>query len=314
VLSGAITATGGGGLIKAGSGTLLLTGANTYSGPTAVNEGVLRLGSAGALGNSNSAVTIADVFNTALDLAGLNVQIGSLAGGGLFGGGVSLGSGTLTTGSDGTSTTFGGIISGLGGLTKIGAGTLTLSGTSTYAGATNVTAGTLLVNGGLSGSVTTVSSGATLGGSGTVPDVTVSGGTLAPGANGIGTLSTGSLSLNASSTSRFELTLGNSSAGGGLNDLVAITGNLTLDGLLQVVELGGALNASDTYTLFDYSGTLTDNGLQLDPAFLTAHPGAMILIDTINTQVLLAVPEPGVFTSLLGGMSLLLGFRRRRQA
>jgi fibronectin-binding autotransporter adhesin len=122
------------------------------------------------------------------------------------------------------------------------------------------------------------------------------------------------LSLNASSTSRFELTLGNSTAGGGLNDLIAITGNLTLDGLLQVVELGGALNASDTYTLFDYSGTLTDNGLQLDSAFLTAHPGAMILIDTINTQVLLAVPEPGVFTSLLGGMSLLLGFRRRRQA
>src|SRR5204862_1069945 len=65
--------------------------------------------------------------------------IGSLAG---TGGSVVLNAG-LTTGGDNTSTAFGGVISGVGSLTKNGTGTFTLSGANTYSGGTTVNAGTL---------------------------------------------------------------------------------------------------------------------------------------------------------------------------
>src|SRR5207302_7682129 len=54
-----------------------------------------------------------------------------------------LGAATLTTGSDGTSTAYNGIIAGSGGLTKEGAGTLTLGGNNSYSGITSITGGTL---------------------------------------------------------------------------------------------------------------------------------------------------------------------------
>jgi autotransporter-associated beta strand protein len=83
-------------------------------------------------------------------LASFNQTIGSLAGAGS----VTLGSAVLTTGNDNTSTTFSGTISGTGGLTKIGAGTLVLTGNNTYSGLTTITAGTLqLGDGGTSGSI-----------------------------------------------------------------------------------------------------------------------------------------------------------------
>ena len=85
-----------------------------------------------------------------LDLNGFNQTIGSLAGVG----NVTLGSATLTTGNDNTSTTFSGVISGTGGLVKIGAGTLTLTGANTYIGPTIVSGGMLQVgNGGTVGNI-----------------------------------------------------------------------------------------------------------------------------------------------------------------
>src|SRR5262249_20959628 len=74
-------------------------------------------------------------------------------------GSVTLGTATLTTGSDNTSTTFSGTISGTGGLTKIGTGALTLTGVSSYTGATAVNAGTLVVNGSIANSAVTGESG-----------------------------------------------------------------------------------------------------------------------------------------------------------
>ena len=149
---------GAGSFVQMGAGTTTLTATNTYAGATAVNAGTLQAGAANAF-SAVSAFTVAS--GATLDLASLNQTIGSLAGAGS----VTLGSATLTTNGDNTSTIFSGTIAGTGGLTKIGAGTLTLSGAGTYSGATAVNAGTLqagAANAFSAASAFTVASGATL--------------------------------------------------------------------------------------------------------------------------------------------------------
>jgi fibronectin-binding autotransporter adhesin len=131
-------------------GTTILSGASTYTGPTTVTNGTLKAGIAsvpgvsGALGNI-SAVVMGAADTAALDITGYDTQIGSLTGGGGSGGNVILGSNTLTVGGDNTSpAAYLGSISGDGGnLTKIGTGTLTLGGVSSYTGLTTVNGGTL---------------------------------------------------------------------------------------------------------------------------------------------------------------------------
>ena len=151
----AITAAiaGGGGIVKSGTGSLTNSGANTYTGPTVINGGVLVAGVAsvanlnGALG-LNSAVSIANTADSAVNLNGFATQIGSLTGGGTTGGNVTNGGALLTVGGDNTSpAAYAGTISGTGGLTKIGTGALTLTGTNTFTGATAVNAGVLNYSG-----------------------------------------------------------------------------------------------------------------------------------------------------------------------
>ena len=135
--SGVIGGTGG--LTKQGTGTLILSGANTYTGATAVSAGTLALGAAERIDNQ-SAVTVAG--GATFNLAGFGETVGSIGGAG----NVALGAGTLTAGGDNTSSMFSGVMSGTGGLIKRGTGTLTLSGTNTYSGATMVKAGTLALS------------------------------------------------------------------------------------------------------------------------------------------------------------------------
>ncbi|MDD4964249.1 MAG: autotransporter-associated beta strand repeat-containing protein [Gallionella sp.] len=145
---------------------LTLSGVNPYTGTTTINGGTLSAGAFSAF-NPNSVVMLANTAGATLDLAGFNVSIASLSGGGATGGNVVLGTnGTLNLGGNNASTTFAGVISGAGGLTKSGTGTLTLTGTNTFTGATLIQAGTMkLGNASALGTIaagTTVQSGATL--------------------------------------------------------------------------------------------------------------------------------------------------------
>ena len=124
------------GIDKQNAGTLVLAGANTYSGATNINGGTLRASATNRIADA-SAVTVAS--GAVFDLNNFSDTIGSLAGAG----NVTLGSATLTAGGNGTSTTYSGVVSGTGGLAKAGAGAMTLSGANTYTGTTAINAGTL---------------------------------------------------------------------------------------------------------------------------------------------------------------------------
>ena len=132
------------------------------------------------------------------------------------------------------------------GLTKGGAGTLTLAGVNTYSGATTVTAGTLLVDGSIASPVT-VNSGGTLGGAGTISNtVTVnSGGTLSPGSS-TAILNTGALTLTAGSTLTIEI---NGTTVGTQYDRVNVTGGVTLGNATLNMVLGFTPSAGQTFTI-----------------------------------------------------------------
>ncbi len=152
VFSGIIEngSTGNTSLTKAGSGTLTLSGANTYAGITTLSAGTLALGNNLALQNSTLDTAGAGVMNA----TGFTTPtFGGLTGGKNLASVITTGYGnvtgiTLNPGS-GVSNTYSGVIAnGAAGmtLTKSGAGTQILSGANTYTGATTVSAGTLTLD------------------------------------------------------------------------------------------------------------------------------------------------------------------------
>ncbi len=168
---------------------------------------------------------------------------------------------------------------GTGGLNKLGAGTLTLSGTNIYTGLTTIAVGTLAlgIDGSLASSVIDVCGGATfdvlakpggyhllsgqtIKGNGTIiGDITVDpGADWAPGSS-IGTLScTGNLTLGGNAS--FELgTPGTSHSSPGLSDRTVVPGNLVLGGALNLLDNGGANGqgsaGAGAYKLLTWSGS-----------------------------------------------------------
>lgn len=131
---------GSGGLTKQGTGIFRLSGVNTYTGPTTINDGTLELAINDALADQ-TAVTVNMPGNLSL-IGTVSDTIGSLAGDGT----VMLGTGTLTTGADNTSTLFSGVISGAGSVVKVGTGTWTLTGINTYLGGTAINGGTVAIS------------------------------------------------------------------------------------------------------------------------------------------------------------------------
>lgn len=230
--SGAIG--GGGALTKTGGATLALTANNTYGGGTTISAGMLQIGNGGTTGS----------------IAGNVLNNGVLA---------FARSDTLS---------FGGLISGSGSVNQLGSGVTVLTGDNTYAGATTVSVGSLIVNGDQSAAtgLTSVASGATLGGTGIIGgSVTIAnGGILSPGNLGSspGTL-TIQKDLLLSGGSILNYNFGKASTPGGpLNDLTQVNGNLTLAGTINVSTSPGGSFDPGIYRVISYAGTLTNNTLQ----------------------------------------------------
>ncbi|MGA7710561.1 MAG: autotransporter-associated beta strand repeat-containing protein [Rhizomicrobium sp.] len=306
------TISGTGSVVQMGSGTTILTAANTYSGGTTINAGTLQIGNGSASGSITGSVTdngtlafgrsdtttfggaisgtggvtqiSGTTILTAIDsysgattinsLAGLTLagpasiasssgvtdngafdvsatttapQIASLSGSGT----VTLGGQTLTL-TNGTGV-FSGTISGTGGLVFSGGKSETLSGANTYTGSTTVNSGTLVINGSIASSIgVTVNSGGTLAGAGTVPAVVLaSGGTIAPGSSGTGTLNVNG-AVAFSSGSDFVVDLNSTSAG-----KLSASGAESLAGTLSIVSTDGTYLLGQKITVLTAAGGVT---------------------------------------------------------
>jgi autotransporter-associated beta strand protein len=153
------------------------------------------------------------------------LQVGNGGTTGTLGAGNVANSGTLVFNRSDDST-YSGIISGSGAVTKSGIGRLSLSGSSSYNGATAVSAGELNLSGGsIANSAVTVASGASLGGYGSVG--TIGGaGAINPG-NSPGILTTPQVDPLAGTDFNFEMTgiaPTYNNASNSVNDVIRITG------------------------------------------------------------------------------------------
>jgi fibronectin-binding autotransporter adhesin len=229
-----------------------------------------------------------------------------------------------------------------GGITKIGTGAsgrLILGGVNTYGGNTTISTGTLalaatssiansaLINvaSGASFDVSAVSggfslgSGQVLGGSGTVVGNVTALGTIAPGSSP-GTLTfANDLSLGGGSILSYELSGTDMTVGSGINDLITLSGDLTLAGTINVTETVAnsflAADVGDSWRLFNFDGTLS-GGLSLG-TMPTLSSGNSFQIDTStpNQVNLVIVPEPGTIVTVMVGLGILgmVAARRRLQ-
>jgi autotransporter-associated beta strand protein len=215
----ASAAGGTGGLTKTGAGTLILGGTNTYAGPTTLNGGLVNFTSFANLG-TNPAINF--------DGGGLQWAAGNTLDASQRT--LTFNPGGATFDTNGNTVTFANSVGdgGTGGLTKAGAGTLTLAPTNNYTGPTAVSGGTLVLTGlpasntfiagtvaaapavldasGVAGGLP-ITAGKTLSGHGTlVGNSTIgSGGTLAPGTSpGTLTVSNGTMTWGPNGTYVFE--------------------------------------------------------------------------------------------------------------
>ena len=244
-ISGTLTSEAGSGLIKDGAGTLVLSkAANTYTGATAVNGGVLEIGATNAL-PTGTALSVA--AGAVFDLHNFDQTVGSLNGAGLVTNGGSAAH-VLTVGADNSDMVFSGTMASATAadlsLVKNGTGQLTLaSANMIYTGLTTVNAGVLTYTGtgSLAGGLT-INAGAFAG---------VSGSTFTVG---------GTLTLNTGSAENLFI-----NPVTGLNSL----GQLTVGGN-STINLSGTV-AVGTYTLINYTGTQL-NATQFGDLKLGATP------------------------------------------
>jgi len=272
------------GTMTVNAGTLTLSGSNNF-GDLILNAGTLNLNNVGAVGNSGSgSLTINGgvLDNTS---AGAIVSVNkavALSADFTFTGtqSLNLGTGAVTLGGSGTTRsvtvtantlTFGGIVSGTGyGLTKAGAGTLTLSGANTYTGTTTVSAGIVNIQSadalGTTAGATSVASGATL---------QLQGGI---------TVGAEALSLNGGAASGQTGALVNVSGTNTYGGAVTVTASSSISAASgSVLNLTGGVVKNGTVATFNGGGTINVNTVAISGA--SANSDLVIDGTTVNVDV-----------------------------
>ena len=317
------------------SGTTLTGGDYVVSAASASSPATLSLGG-GSIVTNNAAVELSGpgaVFNEIKTLA-------NNASGGRFT--VESGAQFTTAGAltnAGTLSAAAGTITVAGTLTNSGqaitynGGSVAVQGNTTNSGTIRTESGTFMVQGTLNnsgtlqtsffstaGSITatgalTQAAAGTLLGSGTVtaPSLALAG-SLRPGdiaGDGGTSRAVGTLTLNGQVGLLSNTTLAYDLAGTAASDQIKVNGALTLDGTLNVNAMAGF--GAGRYDLIDYTGTLTNNTLDLG----TLPSGYNYRIDTsmagqVDLVVTSAVPEPDTWAAVLAGCGVLLVVQRRR--
>ena len=298
LISGAMAEyTAGSTVTKQGAGTLVLSGANSYTGLTTISSGVLNIQNATGLGTTAGGTTVASgaalqlqggisVGNEALTLNGGGISsdgaLRNISGNNSYGGTITLGSAsriysdaailTLSGGivNGGFTTTFGGagnilesgVISGTGAIVKNDNGTLTLAGVNTYSGGTTLSGGTVIIS---------ASSGL---------------GAIA----GAATINAATLEIVASFTSARNFTLGNLASTVMVDPTFSFTGNGIFSGAGALNKTGGGtliLGGANTYTGATNvsGGTLqvnTNNALGTAASGTTVANGAVLRLNNVN--------------------------------
>jgi autotransporter-associated beta strand protein len=342
---------GAGAVSKSGSNLLTLNGDNSgRSGTTTISAGTIAVGHDSALGTNTltfsgsggiqsadaTAHTLANAFGT---FAGTNAvyTFGATSGGTgnlTFSStaSASIGTGARTFQIHST-VEFNNPFTSSGSIAKTGNGTMIMNGASTYSGGTTISAGALLANnvGATSATGTgaiSVSIGGTLGGTGRLAPTGTNGLTVSgDGTNGglvdlstnnlaedlvLDLAGTGTATFQSGAKFKFEL------GAPGTSDVFAFVGMADASvavfnsNVVDFSNLGGFNQG--LYTLFTFDGaTQGDNytGSLVVGTGLGAFTGEFIY--NANSIQLNVVPEPGTWTSLLGGLAMLLGFQRRRR-
>jgi autotransporter-associated beta strand protein len=309
LLTGATAANGtfinnGASVAGGGGGTTEFFSSSTAGSATLIANGGTGGGEGGQIifgGNSTGGTARIELFgNGTLDIqfsqAPGGVTVGSIEGDGI----VLLGARSLGVGSNSLTTTFSGAIqdAGLGGsLTKVGSGTLILSGANTYSGTTKVNGGVLQVDGSIA-SNTVVFRPGTLTGTGIIHGDVTNRGILSPG-NPVGTLTVDNFTRNYR---ELMIQIANNNEFGVLN----VLGTANLSGRLDAVLLNGfvpELGDSFTFltagslngTLFMFNRNIDNLALHWDisyfPTFavLTVAAGNVPVPDYGSTLLLLVV-------------------------
>ncbi len=312
------TVSGSGSLLQSGLGTVQLTAANSYSGGTTIADGTLNINADAALGAlpPSPATNVTFSGDGTLQAGAATVVLSGNRNLAIESGVIV----TIDTQSD--AMTVPGIVSGPGGLTKIGGGTLTLSGADTYSGATTVDAGMLRLpaTGRLGNTSITIGNGATF-----VPTAgaVVAGSTgngsagatlnLNPGAvfdmvdGAIGTFSLNqqsgfagaALTINGAT---LEFDLSSSAA----DSLLVNTGAAAVSGTntISIAGLGSSLTPGGTYTLISAPSGL--NGTFLFPNSSTSEAltvGSTPYKLTLNSSAGTLYPGSAESVHVYGGTS-----------